>query len=52
MSERDAVFVAARRIDNLTRRDGTMRVDPVAPSPTICCGRVGDLFTVAVLLCR
>jgi hypothetical protein len=27
----DAVFVAASGIDNLPRRDGTVRVDPVAP---------------------
>jgi hypothetical protein len=33
----DAVSVAARGIDNLTGRDGTASVSPVAPSPTVCC---------------
>ena len=31
----DAVFVAASGIDNLPGRDGTVRVDPVAPPPTV-----------------
>ena len=44
----DAVFVAARGIDNLTGRDGTVRVDPVAPPPTVGGGRVVDLLAVAV----
>ena len=35
--QRDAVSVAARGIDNLTGRDGTASVSPVAPSPTVCC---------------
>jgi hypothetical protein len=47
----DAVLVAARGIDNLTFRDSTVCVDPVALSPTVCSGRIGDLFTVASLLC-
>jgi hypothetical protein len=47
----DAVSIAARRIDNLTRWDGTMGFDPVAPTPTVCRGRVGDLLAVAVLFC-
>jgi hypothetical protein len=44
----DAVFVAASGIDNLPGRDGTMRVDPVAPPPTVSGGRVVDLLAVAV----
>jgi hypothetical protein len=44
----DAVFVAASGIDNLVRRHGTMGVDPVAPPPTVCGGRVGDLLAVAL----
>lgn len=46
----DAVSIAAGRIDDLIGRDGTVRVDPVAPTPTECCRRVGDLLTVAVSL--
>jgi hypothetical protein len=38
-------------IDNLPGRDGTVRVDPVAPPPTVSGGRVGDLLAVAVQLC-
>ena len=49
--QRDAVLVAARGIDNLPGRDGTVRVDPVAPTTTVGGGRVGDLLAVAVLLC-
>jgi hypothetical protein len=48
VSQRDAVFVAARSIDNLGGRDGTVGVNPVAPPPTEGGGRVGDLFAVAV----
>jgi len=44
----DAVFVAARDIDNLTVRYGTVRVDPVAPPPTVGGGRVVDLLAVAI----
>jgi hypothetical protein len=44
----DAVPVAARGIDNLPGRHGTVRVDPVAPSPTKGGGRVGDLLAFAV----
>ena len=44
----DAVFVAASSIDNLPGRDGTVRVDPVAPPPTVGGGRVVDLLAVAV----
>lgn len=47
----DAVFVVASGIDNLPGRDGTVRVDPVAPPPTVCGGSVGDLLAVAVYLC-
>jgi hypothetical protein len=42
----DAALVAARGIDNLSGRNGTVGVDPVAPSPTVGCGRVGDLLAV------
>jgi hypothetical protein len=48
VSQRDAVFVAARGIDNLPDRDGAVGVNPVAPPPTEGGGRVGDLFAVAV----
>ena len=51
VSQCDAVFVAASGIDNLPGRDGTVRVDPVAPPPTIGGGRGVDLLTVAVLPC-
>jgi hypothetical protein len=44
----DAVFVAASGIDNLPGRDGTVRLDPVAPPPTVGGGRVGDLLAVGV----
>jgi hypothetical protein len=47
----DAVFVAARGIDNLCGRHRTVDFDPVAPPPTVGGGRVGDLLAVAVLLC-
>jgi hypothetical protein len=46
--QRDAVLVAARSIDNLTRRNGAVRVDPVAPPSPVCGGRVGDHLAVAV----
>jgi hypothetical protein len=46
--KRDAVFAAARGIDNLTVRDGTVGVCPVAPSATVGGGRVGDLFAIAI----
>jgi len=48
VSQRDAAFIAARRIDNLGRRDGTVGVDPVAPPPTVGGGRVGDLLAIGV----
>jgi hypothetical protein len=48
VSERDAAFVAAGGIDNLTGRDSTVGVNPVAPSPTVGGGHVGDLLAVAV----
>jgi len=48
VSQRDAVFVAARGIDNLGGRNGTVGVSPVAPPPTVGGGRVGDLFAVTV----
>jgi hypothetical protein len=51
VSQRDAGSIPARRIDNLPSRDSTVRVDPVAPTTTVCRGRVGDLLTVAVLIC-
>ena len=51
MLQGDALLVAARGIDNLPGRHRTVSVDPVALSPTVCSGRIGDLFTVAVLLC-
>ena len=44
----DAVFVAASGIDNLPGRDGTVRLDPVAPPPTVGGGRVGDILAVGV----
>ena len=58
---RDAVFVAASGIGNLPCRDGTVRVDPVAPPPTVCGGRVsissqspfsfvGENFPIAIPL--
>ena len=47
----DAVFVSASDIDNLPGRDGTVRVDPVAPPPTVGGGRGVDLLAVAVLPC-
>jgi hypothetical protein len=49
--QRDAAIVAARRINNLPGRYGTVGVDPVAPTTTVGGGWVGDLFTVAVSLC-
>ena len=51
VSQRDAVLVAARRIDNLPGRDRTAGVDPVAPTTSVCGGGVGDLLAVASLLC-
>jgi hypothetical protein len=47
----DAVFVAASCIDNLPGRDGTVRVDPIAPPPTVSGGRVVDLLAAPVLPC-
>ena len=49
--QRDAAFVAARGIDNLPSRNGTVGVDPVASPTTVGGGWVGDLLAVAVLLC-
>jgi hypothetical protein len=51
VSQRDAALVAARGIDNLPGRDGTVGVNPVAPSPTVGGGGVGDLLAVALQLC-
>ncbi len=51
VSERDAVSVAARGIDNLTGRDGTVGISPVAPPPTVGGGQVVDLLALAVLPC-
>jgi len=48
VSQRDAVFIAAGGIHNLTRWNGTASVDPVAPPPTVGGGQVGDLLAVAV----
>ncbi|HWY53618.1 MAG TPA: hypothetical protein VNZ03_04100 [Terriglobales bacterium] len=50
--QRDAALVAARRIDNLPSKDGAVGFDPVAPSPTVGGGRIGDLLAIAVLPCR
>jgi hypothetical protein len=50
--QRDAVSIPAGGIDNLTAWDGTVGVDPVALPPTVCGGRIGDVFTVAASLCR
>jgi hypothetical protein len=46
--QRYAALVAARGIDNLTVRYRTVRVDPVAPPPTVGGGRVVDLLALAV----
>jgi hypothetical protein len=46
--QRDAVLVAARSINHLPGRDGTVGVNPVAPSPTEGGGQVGDLLAIAV----
>jgi hypothetical protein len=48
VSQRDAVPVAARGIDNLAGRDGAVGVNPVAPPPTVGSGQIGDLFAIAV----
>ncbi|MGB6625477.1 MAG: hypothetical protein WBE43_11900 [Candidatus Acidiferrales bacterium] len=48
VSQRDAALVAARSIDNLTISYGTVRLDPVAPPPTVGGGRVVDLLAIAV----
>jgi hypothetical protein len=50
MLQRDAPLVSARRIYNLTVWDEAVRVDPVAPSPTIRGRRVVDLLALASLL--
>jgi len=44
----DAAFIAARRIDNLTARYGTMGFYPVAPPPTVGGGEVRDLLAVSM----
>jgi hypothetical protein len=49
--QRDAVPIAARGIDNLAGRNGTVGVNPVAPPPTVGGGQVGDLLAVSVSLC-
>ena len=41
MSQGDAVLVAARGINNLPRRDGTVGVDPVTTPATVGGGQVG-----------
>jgi hypothetical protein len=41
------VLVAARRINKLPSRNGTVGFEPVALSPTVSSGRVGDLLAVA-----
>ena len=51
MPQRDAALVAASDIDNLPGRDGTVSVDPVAPSATISGRGIGDLLAVAAYLC-
>ncbi len=51
VSQRDTALVAARGIDNLPGRHGSVRVDPVATTTTKRGGRVGDLLAVAVLFC-
>lgn len=48
MLQRDAAFIPASGIDNLTGRDAPVGVDPVAPPPTVGGGRIGDLLAVAV----
>jgi len=50
--QRNAVFVAARGIDNLPGRDGTVGVNPVARSPTEGGGQVGDLLATSIYRCR
>jgi len=50
--QRDAALVAARGIDNLSGRDGTVGVDPVATTTTKGGGQVGDLLAVALSRCR
>ena len=49
--ERDAMSVATGGIDNLSSRDETVGVNPVAPSPTVGRGQVADLLAVAFSLC-
>jgi hypothetical protein len=44
----DALLVAASGINNLPGRYGTVRVDPVAPPPTVGGGRVVNVLAVAV----
>jgi hypothetical protein len=51
VSQRDAVSVAAGGIHDLTRWNGTVGVNPVAPPPTVGGGQVGDLLAVAVQSC-
>ena len=50
MSQSDAALVAARGIDHLPVRNGTVGVDPVAPPSSVSGGRVCGLLAVAVLL--
>jgi hypothetical protein len=52
VSERDAVFVSTRGINDLAGRDGTVGVNPVPPSPTVGGGSIGDLFAITVSRCR
>jgi len=47
----DAVSIAAGGIDNLTFRNGTVGVNPIAPTPTVCSRKIGDLFAVAMSSC-
>lgn len=51
VSQRDAVSIAARGIDNLSCWHGSVRVDPVAPTTTKRGGQVGDFLAVAVSRC-
>jgi hypothetical protein len=51
VSQRDAVSIAARGIDNLAGRDGTVSLNPVAPPPPVGGGRVSDLLAIAASRC-
>jgi hypothetical protein len=49
--QRDAVFISAGGIDDLTVRNRTVGVNPIAPTPTVCSGGILDLLAVAVMPC-